>query len=95
MVRKTSRTLEIANIFSSIVMIALLFTVLLLGLRFWSIKFPQLVFLDEKMFSLGIVIAVVTVISQWIQGRAISIGKSCNRLKILKILNKNKEVRNG
>jgi len=78
-------SIDLLNIFSSLVMIVLLLIVLYFSAIEWSGFYRLSVInntdIGDRLFSVGIIIAIVTSLAQWIEGRTVSIVKSWRRLK--------------
>lgn len=68
--------IEIIYLFSSIFMIGILLWLLIYSLRFWIILYPSLDDLNSKAYFLGSIVAIATVLGEWIQGRINAIIRS-------------------
>ncbi|MCK9371124.1 hypothetical protein M0R04_14525 [Candidatus Dojkabacteria bacterium] len=70
---RARKILDILNLFSSVVLLALLLIVLYYSLDYWSKIFDIMAYtktpFNQKMFSVALLIAIVTVIAEWIEGR--------------------------
>lgn len=75
--------IEVLYLISSLVMAILLIVLLYSSMLFWNDNIPKMNFLNfnAQMWSIAVLIAVVTITVQWIEGRIRAIIKSWNRLK--------------
>lgn len=62
-------------------MVFLLLAVLLYSFRFWTINYPDNLGINEQMFYVAVGIAIVTSISQWLEGRINAIITSVDLIK--------------
>jgi hypothetical protein len=74
------KLLEVLFLFSSLFMIALLLIILFYSLAFWTANYPRILGLKEQAFYIAVGIAIVTSISQWLEGRIKAVIKSINIL---------------
>jgi len=75
------RSTESIYLFASFFMVFLLLIVLYFSFSYWTQNYPINNPIEDKMFYIAVGIAIVTSISQWIDGRIKSIIKSINILK--------------
>ena len=79
--RKTiGKTVEVVYLFSSFFMVFLLLYILYFSIQYWNHNYPLVPDFESKMFSIAMLIAIVTIIAQWIEGRTKAIIKSSNNL---------------
>lgn len=79
--KKISKTLTIFLICFNIIQIAAFFTLLLYSLNYWGNNYPYNLGIEDKMFYVALGVTIITVISQWIEGRGKSILRSVKLLK--------------
>ncbi len=79
--KKVNGLIESLYLFSSFFMIGLLLYVLYFSLSYWTSSFNPNAPIENQAFYLGMMIAIVTSISQWIEGRIKAIIKSIDVLK--------------
>ncbi len=81
---KTRKIFDLIEFVTSIIVTLLLLVVLWYSLDFWNEFYRAniaVIKLNMLMFYVGVLIAVVTVLAQWIQGRIIAIIRSWNILR--------------
>jgi hypothetical protein len=78
------KTVDFLNLFASAFLIILLIIVLVASLRFWTEHYTAAVVNDvmlrDRLYSVAVMIAIITTIAQWIEGRTISIIQSARNL---------------
>jgi len=78
---KINKALDVLELVSSIIFICLLIVVLFFSLTYWKNNISVVRRFSAQMFSVGMLIAIVTVLSQWIEGRIKVIIKTIRKLK--------------
>lgn len=81
MVKKINKSFEVLNIISSIIMVIFLLIVLYFSVSYWTENFDPSIPIKANMFYVGILIAIVTTIAQWIEGKINTIILSFNLIK--------------
>lgn len=78
---RQSRVFDWIDVFASISFILILVFVLILSLKYWTSHILFVEGIQDQAFSVAMLIAIVTVIAQWIEGRAKSIIKDIQRIQ--------------
>lgn len=81
MKKKGRKIIDSLVIFASLFMIVILLVVLFYSLEYWVGVYVLIESFSQKMFSIGLIISVVTVLAQWIEGRLRLILKIVNSSK--------------
>lgn len=80
-----NKAFDILNIVGNLIFVILLLTVLINSISFWeelsTLQNKNNVDIRTQMYSISLIICIVTVLGQWISGRTKSIMKSFNNLK--------------
>jgi len=70
-----SSLVDFIILIGNIMMIIFLIIVLVYSLKYFGATFPLVEGFNARMFSIGMIIAIVTIIGQWTEGRIKSIIK--------------------
>lgn len=77
--RRWNNTLDTLELFSSVIMVLLLVVLLVSSISYWSSEMISLQMpLNMRLFSIALIITIVTVILQWIEGRIEAIVRLVN-----------------
>jgi len=74
--KRKSMIIEFLYLFSSIVLLILLLVMVYYSINYWNDNVKMIVELDAKMFSIGLLISIITISLQWIEGRIKAIDRS-------------------
>lgn len=91
--REGNKILDILYLFASFFLIGLLIYVLIFSLSYARVILYNYSSPSEQAYNLGIIIAIVTVIVQWIEGRIKAVVETLNFLQRRKRRSKLKNVR--
>ena len=78
---KTNRILDLLELVSSIIFVGFLSALLYFSLKYWTTNIGLVLNFHAKMFSVAMLITVVTVIAQWLEGRIKVIRTIWKRMK--------------
>jgi len=78
---KIKKVLDLLELVSSIIFICFLIAVLFFALQYWTTNISNVQEFNAQMFSVAMLIALVTVIAEWIDGRIKAIIKVWKILK--------------
>lgn len=93
--KKFDKTLDLLAVFTSAFMIVMLIPVTWYSLLYWANNYPMVASIEYEMFYIGVMIAVITSLYQWIDGRIAVLIRLFNKFSKEKKGGKNDSKRNS